>query len=156
MQQQLGLNTIYPWRLLQGFDDMGHQPLFDGLRILQAASVSNEKISDHTLTALIDEEGIARDPAPLQGGISGQNFGVDVAQDHGCRAAVVPGEQVRPDLDFVLQKGAQVGGREVPQVENFHSKLPRRSLATREWQWGRGNWSVVLCSLQGKQVGHGE
>ena len=134
VQEQLGLNTIYPWRLLQGFDDMGHQLLFDGLRILQAASVSNEKISDHTLTALIDEEGIARDPAPLQGGISGQDFGVHVAQDHGCRAAVVPGEQVRPDLDFVLQKGAQVGGREVPQVENFHSELP-----VGPWPQGNGN-----------------
>ena len=89
VQEQLGLNTIYP-------GDCCRVSMTWVISFSSTACGSCRRPPSATkrspitpLLLSVDEEGIACDPAPLQGGISGQDFGVHVAQDHGCRAAVV-------------------------------------------------------------------
>ena len=69
-----------------------------------AAARRNEQVADHALAALVDEERVADDAAALDRGIAGQDFGVDVAQDHLRRTAIVPGEQAAPRLDFLVEQ----------------------------------------------------
>ena len=104
MNQQLRFDAVDAGRLLQGFDHMDQQPAFDLLRAGSAISisVSHEQIADHSFITFIDEKGVAEDLAPVDGSVAGQDLGIDVAQDHLCRAGVVPGEQARPDPGLVL------------------------------------------------------
>src|SRR4030095_6395488 len=85
-----------------------------------AAAVGHKQVADDSFAALVDEEGVAEDAPTLYSGVARQNLGVDVAEDHVGGTGVIPGEQTRPDLGFVVQQGAEINGREVPEIENLH------------------------------------
>ena len=98
---------------------MGQQALFHLVAVRCAASVADEQIADDSLALLINEKRIAENAAPLNRRVSGQDLGVHVAQDHLRRARVIPRQQPRPGGDLILQQGAKVGGRKMPEIEDF-------------------------------------
>jgi hypothetical protein len=125
MHQQLRLDAVDPRRLLQGRDHVGEQAMFQLVMpvpsVAAAAPVGYEQVPDHSLAALVDEEGVSLDVAVLHCGIAREDLGVHVAQDHLRRAAVVPGQQARPYLGLGVQQRTQVGGGEMPEVEDLYA-----------------------------------
>src|SRR4029077_15750527 len=129
-RQQLRLHAMDAGRLLQGFDDVREQSFFALAAVRTATSVAdrvadrlaNEQIADDALILLIDKEGVAEDAAPLDGGIAREDFGVHVPEDHLRRGGVVPGKRAAPQGDLVFQQRSKVGGREMSEIENFHTK----------------------------------
>src|ERR1700730_2609091 len=113
-------------RLLQGLDDVREQALFDLVPVRTATSVADrvadEEVTDNTLILFVDKEGVAEDAAALDGGISGEDLGVHVAEDHLSRSGIVPRELSAPHGDLIFQQWSKVGGREVSEIENFHKK----------------------------------
>ncbi len=127
MGQQLRFHAQNSGRGLQGFDDVFHHLQFDGSDICPARR--DKKVAYYSFAAFIHKERIAYDAAPLDRGIARQNFGVHVTQNHLRRTAIVPGEEASPGFDFFVEKGTQVGRREVPEVENLHvSQLMRPAI----------------------------
>ena len=122
----LGFDSVNAWRLLQGFDDVREQSLFDLVAVRTATSVADrvadEEIADNALILLIDKEGVAEDAAPLDGSIAREDFGVHVPEDHLRRGGVVPGKRAAPHGDLIFQQRSKVGGREMSEIENFHKK----------------------------------
>src|SRR5208282_5781584 len=98
---------------------------FDLVTVGTASSVAHEKISDDPLALLINKEGVAKNAAPLDGGVAGENLGVHVAQDHLGGGSVVPREQASPHGDLIFQQRSKIGGREMSEIENFHKKSLR-------------------------------
>ena len=94
MHEQLGFNTMHTGRLLQSFDDVGDQAILDGVLSLAVgeAFFGNEEIANHSLAAFIDKEGISVQAPALDGGITGKDAGIDVAEDHVRRRRIVPRE----------------------------------------------------------------
>ena len=83
--------------------------------------------------SFVDKEGISKNLPAFDGCISRQDFRINVAQNHVGGTRVVPGEQARPDLGFIVQQWAQIDGRKVPEVENLHGtprSAPRPDRAT--------------------------
>ena len=120
MHQELGFNAVDSGGLLQGLNHVSKQPLLDLMPVRRPASIGHEQIADHAFATFVNKERIAENAATLNRGISGEDLGVHVAQDHIRRAAVVPREQSRPRPSLIFQKGTQVDRRKVPQVENLH------------------------------------
>src|SRR5580658_3609692 len=121
VHEQLRFDAMNSWGLLQSFDHMGEQPRFHLVGIGQAPAVRNKKISNNTLAAFVNKERIAENSSAIDGRITRQNLGVDVAQNHVGGSAVIPGEQARPYADLVLQQGTQVDGGKMPEIENLHA-----------------------------------
>ena len=119
MRQQLRFNAMNSRRLLQRLDDVLRHLRFDPMRI--HAARRNEQVAHHTFAALIDEEGVSHDVAALDRRIARQNLGVHITQNHVRRVAIVPAKHAAPRLDFLVEQGAEVAGREMPEVENLHS-----------------------------------
>ena len=130
MRQQLRLDTMDAGRLLQGFDDVREQALFDLVAVGTTGSVASrvadrvadKEVADNALILLIDKEGVAENAAPLDGGIAGENLRVHVAEDHLSRGGIVPRELSAPHGDLIFQQRSKVGGREVSEIEDFHKK----------------------------------
>src|SRR5580700_6401368 len=140
VRQQLRLHAMDAGRLLQGFDDVREQSFFDLVAVKPATLVADrvadrladEEIADNALILLIDKEGVAEDAAPLDGGITGEDFGVHVPEDHLRRGGVVPGKRAAPHGDLVFQQRSKVGGREMSEIENFHKKEGLRCSVSRK------------------------
>src|ERR1700687_369908 len=126
VRQQLRLHAMDAGRLLQGFDDVGEQALFDLVTVGTAGSVADrvadKEVADDALALLVDKEGVAEDAAALDGGVPGEDFRVHVAEDHLGRDGVVPGEQASPHGNLIFQQRAKVDGREVSEIEDFHKQ----------------------------------
>src|SRR5580704_1839829 len=124
MRQQLGLDAMDARRLLQGFDDMGEQPFFDFATAWTAKGVvnsfTNKQVPDNPLALLINKKGVAKDAAPLDSSVAGQDFRIHVTQNHFGGSSVVPREQASPRGDLVFQQRPKVSGREVSEIKNFH------------------------------------
>src|SRR6478735_8767378 len=120
MRQQLRFNAVNARRLLQGFDHVRQQAALDLLATAAIIARTNEKISDHSFTALVNKERIAEDFTARNRGVAGQEFRVHVTENHLRRTAVVPAEQFSPHADLVLEQRTQIGGREMPEIEYFH------------------------------------
>src|SRR5262249_17323820 len=93
MRQQLGFDTLNSRRLLEGLDDMGKQFLFDFVSIGSATPIPDKQVADHSLALFVNEKRVAENVATLDRGITGQNFGVEVAENHFRRTGVVPREK---------------------------------------------------------------
>src|ERR1700674_3342689 len=130
VRQQLRLHAMDTGRLLQSFDDVREQAFFALATVGAVGSVAdgvadklaNKEVADNTLVLLVDKKGVTEDAAPLDGGITGQNFGVHVPEDHLGRGGIVPGERAPPHGDLLFQQRAKVGGRKVSEIENVHKK----------------------------------
>ncbi len=103
---------------------MQQQPRFHFVRIGQTSPIGHEQVANYTLAAFVNEECVADDAAALDGGITRQNLGIHVAQDHLGRTAVVPGEQARPFPDLVLEQWTQIDRGKVSEIENLHLEAP--------------------------------
>ena len=79
-----------------------------------ADGVVSVKIADHALAAFIDKERVAANVAIFHGSISGQDFGIDIAENHLGGGPIVPGHHLRPQKGFALQQWTQVVGAEMP------------------------------------------
>src|ERR1700685_555293 len=82
VREQLRFHAMNSGRLLQGLDDMRQQFDFYLASVGKASAVRHEKIADHSFAAFIHEKAVAEDAAALDGGVSGKDFRVNVAQDH--------------------------------------------------------------------------
>src|SRR6266481_1104054 len=126
VRQQLSLHAMDTGRLLQSFDDVSEQTFFDlvavGTTGSVASRVADKEVADNALILLVDKEGVAEDAAALDGGISGEDFGVHVAEDHLRGGGIVPRELSAPHGDLIFQQRSKVGGREVSEIEDFHKK----------------------------------
>src|SRR6266478_197980 len=114
------------------------------MRIGQPIAIGDEKVANHALTAFVDKEGVSHDSSPLDGSIARQDLGIHVTQNHLSRPAVVPGEHTRPFPDLVLEQGTQIGGREMPEVENLHLEAPEGFRLAKRAHGGLRTASVVL------------
>ena len=85
------------------------------------ASRRDKQIADHALAAFIDEEGISHHVAAFHCCITRQDLRIHVTQDHVRGVAVIPAKHAAPRLDLLIEQGAEVAGREMPEVENLHS-----------------------------------
>src|SRR5882672_5774290 len=119
VSQQLRLDAMNSRRLLKGLDHMGQQVDFDLAGIGQTSSVGDVEVADHSLAAFVYKKRITKHAATVDGGVTRQDLRVDVAEDHFGRTGVVPGKQARPKLRLVIEKGAQIQGKKVPEVEDF-------------------------------------
>src|ERR1700686_3032600 len=98
VRQQLRLHAMDARRLLQGFDDVGEQAFFDLVPVGTTGSaadrvadrVADEEVDDNALILLVPKKGVAEKAAALDGGITGENFRVHVAEDHLGGGGVVP------------------------------------------------------------------
>src|SRR5262249_13376713 len=87
----------------------------------------------HTLAAFIDEESVAADSLVVDRGVAGQDFRIDITEDHLRRRPVVPRHHPGPELAFTLQQRAQMVGVEVPEIQYLRAKRLRRP---RRFDWG--------------------
>src|SRR5579863_4113367 len=88
--QQLSLNSMNAGRLLQGLDHMVEQAELNLPRVGEPAAVGHIEIADHSLAAFVDKKRVTEDAAAVDRGVSRQDLGVNIAQDHLCRAGIVP------------------------------------------------------------------
>src|ERR1700751_1041420 len=108
-------------RLLQCLDHMSQEFQFHLTRVGQTVAIGDVKVANHALAALVNEKGITEDASALDGRITGQNLGVNVAKNHFRGAGVVPRELARPELRLVVEQRAQVHRGKMPEVENFQN-----------------------------------
>src|SRR5258708_31960924 len=92
-----------------------------------STAVADEKVADNALVLLVHKEGVAEDAAALDGGITGKDFRVHVAQDHLGRGGVVLGDGPLAHCDLLFQQRPKVSGSEMSQIEDFHKKEGPRS-----------------------------
>src|SRR5262249_4781558 len=88
----------------------------------QADRVVGVEIADDAFAASIDKERVAADMAVFHGGVAGQDFRVDITQDHLGGRPVVPRHHLRPQKRLLLQQRTQMVGAEMSQVQNLHAK----------------------------------
>ena len=120
VRQQLRLDAVNAGRLLQRFDHVGQQPLFDFAAVQAASAIVHKQVADHALALFVDKKGVTANTAALDGRVTGKDLGVHVTQNHLRRAGIIPGQFARPRGDFLLQERAKVGGGEVAEIEDFH------------------------------------
>src|ERR1700687_5414073 len=130
VRQQLRLHAMDAGRLLQSFDDVSEQALFDLVPVGVASSVAgrvadrvpDKEVADDSLILLVNKKGVAENAATFDGRIAREDFGVHVPEDHLSRGGVVPGKRAAPHGDLIFQQRSKVGGREMSEIENFHKK----------------------------------
>src|ERR1035438_4587688 len=128
--QQLRFHTMDPGRLLQGFDDVREQPLFNLAPVGSSSSIAHKQVADHAIALLVHKKRIAKNVAALNRGIAGKNLGLHVAENHLGRLCVVPGKKASPERDLFLQQRSKIGGREMAEIEDFHREA-RQSQVSR-------------------------
>src|SRR5580704_14930328 len=128
--EQLRLDPMDAGGLLQRLDYMREQLYFDFVRVRNPAAVRDIKIADHSLAAFIHKEAVTENAPAINGGVSGQDFSVDIAQDHLRRPVVIPREQARPRARLIVEQGAQVDRRKMSEIKNLHG-APANSAAKR-------------------------
>src|SRR5262249_17298597 len=99
------------------------------LAVVSISTFANEQIPNHALVVFVNEERIAKNAPPRYRRVTRQELRVHVAKDHLCRAAVIPAERARPQLDFVFQQRTQVCRRKMPEIENLHTAPARTRTA---------------------------
>jgi hypothetical protein len=112
MRQKLCLNALYPGRLLQRADHVHGQAVFHGVAF-KADRIVGVQIADHALTAFIDKKRVTANVSIFHGGITGQDFGIDITEDHLGGRPVIPGHHLRPQKRLPLQQWTQVVRAEV-------------------------------------------
>src|SRR5580704_13110142 len=123
MRQQLRLDAVNSGRLLQRLDHVREQFQLYLARVRKPPAVRHKKITNHSLAAFVDKKAVAENAAAVDGSIPWKNFRINVAQDHLCGAAVVPGKQTSPHSRFIIEQGTQVHRRKMPKVENLQGLL---------------------------------
>src|ERR1700756_3753152 len=108
VHQKLGFDAMDSGRLLQGFDDVNEETLFDRIAIQPPLALGHEEVADDPLAAFIYEKGIANDASAIDGRVSWQDLGVHITQDHVGGAVVVPREQTRPEARLFVEQRAQI------------------------------------------------
>jgi hypothetical protein len=108
MYQQLSFDPVDSRRLLQGLDNVREQARLHDVRLGKALAIGDKQISNHPLAAFIHKKGVAKNAAAIHGGVTRQDLRIEIAEDHVRRTAIVPREQARPDLGFVVQQGAHI------------------------------------------------
>ena len=98
---------------------MGQQVDFDLAGVREASAVCDIEVADNSLAAFVHKKRIAKDTPTIHCGVTWQDFCVNVAKDHFRGTGVVPGKQARPELRLVIEKGTQIQGRKVPEVEDL-------------------------------------
>src|SRR5262245_3971474 len=99
------------------------------LAVVSISTFADEQIANHALVVFVDEKRIAKNASPRYRCVTRQELGVHVAKDHLCRAAVIPAERARPQLDFVFQQRAQICRRKMPEIETLHAAPERTRTA---------------------------
>src|SRR6202021_460845 len=94
-------------------------------------AIGHVEVADHSFASLINKKGVAKDASPIDRCVAGQNFGVDITQNHFCRPAIVPRKQAPPELRLVVEKRTQIHRRKMSEVENLQS-APASSAARKE------------------------
>ena len=136
VSQQLRLYPMDTGRLLQGLNDVLNHLRLDPGSV--AATRRDKQVAHHPFAAFVDEERIANNAASLHRGVARQDLRIHVAQDHFRRAAIIPTQQAAPCLNFFVEQRAQVGRREMPEIENLHG-----SYLMRTAKYGCGHMRVV-------------
>src|SRR5579872_238851 len=149
MCQQLSFDAMNAGRLLQSFDYVSQQPDFDFVGVGKTLAVGDVEIADDSFAAFIDEESVAEDAAAFDGGVTGKDFGIDVAQNHFRRTAVIPREQTRPQPSFAIEQGSEIGGRKMSEIENLHG-APAKLANSGHVRTDRIS-SLVRCATRGKR-----
>src|SRR5579864_3628990 len=134
--------------LLQRLNYMRQEFQFDLAGVGEAIAIGDVEVADDALTSLVDKKGVAEDASALDGRIAGQDFGVDVAENHFRRAGVVPGKLVRPELRLIVEQRTQVHRGKVPEVENLQ-EAPAKSAG------GRHDCEIpsLVCFADARQTG---
>src|SRR5438309_2591853 len=96
---------------------MGQQVDFDLASVGQASSIRDVEVADDSLAAFVHEKRITKHATTVHGCVARQDLCVYVAKDHFRRTGVVPGKEARPELRLVIEKGTQIQGRKMPEVE---------------------------------------
>src|ERR1700676_4427493 len=130
VRQQLRLHAMDTGRLLQGFDNVSEQTFFDLVPVGTTGSVANrfadrvadKEVADNALVLFVHKKGVAKDAAPLDGGIAGEDFGIHVPEDHLGRGGIVPRERAPPKGVLLFRRRSRGGGREMSEIKNFHKK----------------------------------
>src|SRR5579872_4237387 len=130
VRQQLGLDPVDSRRLLQRLDHMSQQPDFDFARVRDTPTIGHEQITDYSLAAFINKKAVAEDATTFDRCVSGKNFRVDIAQDHLCRAVVIPRKETCPGSSLIVEQGTQIARGKMPEVENLQERSckPNRSI----------------------------
>src|SRR5437762_11069924 len=127
---------------------MHEQASFNLLAVCPVFSFADEQVSDHAFAVFVNKKGVAEDPPARNRRVPRKKLGVHIPQNHFRRTAVIPTQQLRPDVYLVLEQRAQIGRRKVSEVENLHW-TPENS-ATRA---ARTEFSGAHYSRQTRQIG---
>src|SRR5580700_6602263 len=82
VRQQLRFNTMDAGGLLQRLDHMSQKLHLDIVSGRTAPAIGDEKIADHSLAAFVNKKTVAEDAPAIDGGISRQDFRIDIPQNH--------------------------------------------------------------------------
>src|ERR1017187_219490 len=148
MCQQLRFHAMNARRLLQRFDDVSKQTLFNLVTVGTTNSIADKKIADHSLALLVNKKRIPEDASPLDGGIAGKNLRIHVTQDHLGGSRVVPGQDPSPHGNLIFQQRSKVGGREMSEIENFHSKCQISRLQSKRQRLRRLQSTADFSTLK--------
>src|ERR1017187_2743045 len=122
MRQQLRFHAMDAGRLLQRFDDVSKQAFFNLVTVGTTGSIADKKIADNSLALLVNKKRVSEDASTLARGIAGKDLRIHATQDHLGGSRVVPGQDPSPHGNLIFQQRSKVGGREMSEIENFHSK----------------------------------
>src|SRR6185437_597458 len=124
MQQQLRFDAPNAGRMLQRLGHVAEQAFSQ--RILEMPG--GEHVADHTLAAFIHKEGIADHPPSIGSGVTRQNFGIEITQDHLGTALIIPVHAFRPKARLFHQQRTQFVRAEMSEIDDFHGSK-RRNVA---------------------------
>src|SRR5437016_11835794 len=118
---------------------MSEQAFFYLQGILAAAAIGHVEVTNHSFAAFINKKRVPRDSSALHRCIARENFSINVTQDHRRRAAVVPGELLRPHFRLIILQGTKISRSKVSEIENFHG-APEPFDASQAFRKRRPRW----------------
>src|SRR6185437_7154461 len=106
---------------LQGVNHMHSQSPLHGI-VRQADGSISIEVPNHPFASFINKEGVAAHTSIFHCGISWQDLGINVAENHLGRRTIVPRHAICPELRFMIEKWPQVRAAEMPEIEDFHAE----------------------------------
>src|SRR5262249_31363162 len=129
MSEQLCLDSMDARGLLQRLDHVREKAPLNMLAGVSLFPFPDEKNPKHAPFFFLNQKHKTQNTPPRYRRVTRQELRVHVAKDHLCRAAVIPAERARPQLDFVFQQRTQVCRRKMPEIENLHTAPARTRTA---------------------------
>jgi hypothetical protein len=118
VEEKLGFDAAYAWRVLQELEEL-MQELLGDVKHLRRIVCNCEGIANYGLLPFIDAEGEAADAPAVERDEAGQDTGVEILKEKLGGALIVPAEALFPEARLGFKQRAQLARGEVTKVQDL-------------------------------------